>query len=90
MNPAKITAVANTPALLLAADNGRNGARIENPLSVPIWVGRSATPDLGPPSLRVAPANSSGDPGWYVFDGSCMEAWYYQTTGSGDFTIHAW
>lgn len=90
MIPAKLTAVANTPALLLGADGCRNGARLENPLSSPIWVGQSSDPALGPPSLRVPPANAAGDPGVYVFDGSCREVWYYKTAADGDFTVHSW
>jgi hypothetical protein len=90
MMPIKITAVANTAGLLLSANLFRNGARVENPLSAPIYVGVSSDPSLGPPSLYVPPANAMGDPGSYVFDGTCLEAWYYKTTGSGDFTVHTW
>lgn len=90
MTPTKITAVANTAAQLLTANNFRNGARIENPLSSPIYIDQVSTPAFGPPSLRVPPANASGDPGVYTFDGTSIEAWYYKTAGAGDFTVHTW
>lgn len=90
MTSAKLTAVANTAAPLLSANNGRNGARLENPLSVPLWIDTAAIPTAGSPSIRVPPANASGDPGIYVFDGICREAWFYKTTGAGDFTVHTW
>lgn len=90
MTSAKLTAVANTAGLLLSVNNGRNGARIENPLSVPLWIDTASDPTAGPPSLRVPPANAAGDPGVYVFDGSCREPWYYKATGAGDFTVHTW
>lgn len=90
MIPVKLTAVANTPAPLIAADTGRNGARVQNPFSVPIWIDRVTSPASGPPSIYVAPADVSGRPGWYVFDGYCGEAWSYVTSVSGDFTTHTW
>jgi hypothetical protein len=90
MNPTKITAVANVAGTLLSADNGRNGARIQNQLTSPIWVGKVNPPDVGAPSLYIAPCGTTGDPGWYTFDGTCTEAWYYITTGVGSFTVHTW
>lgn len=90
MNPTKITAVANVAGTLLPADNGRNGARIQNRLMAPLWIGKVNPPDVGDPSLYVAPAGTTGDPGYYTFDGTCTEAWYYITTGAGSFTVHTW
>lgn len=90
MTPWKLTAVANTPGLMLPADPGRNGARIQNPFTFPIWIDRVASPLSGEPSLYIAPADASGHRGWYVFDGYCGEAWYYVTAGAGDFGGHTW
>lgn len=86
----KLTAAANTPAVLLAVDTGRNGCRVQNPFSVPIWIDRASSPASGPPSIYVAPVNAAGQPGFYVFDGYCGEAWYYVTAAAGDFTMHTW
>lgn len=90
MTPTKITAVANSADVLLLANSYRNGARIENPLPSAIYIDQISNPSYGPPSIRVPPANASGDSGVYVFDQAPQEAWYYKTAGSGDFTVHTW
>lgn len=86
----KVTAVANTAAQLVPADSFRNGARVENPLAVPIYVSTASTPTSGPPSITVPPVDAYGNPGWYTFDGTCIEQWFYKTASAGDFTVTTW
>lgn len=87
---AKITAVANTPAVLMPFDGQRAGAFVQNPLSQPIWLSLDPTAPMASPSIRVPAVNSRGDAGEFIFDGPSYELWYYQTSVSGDFTLSKW
>lgn len=84
----KITAVAGTAGLLFAAD-GRAGARVQNPFSVPIWLNHDNNPAMAFPSVCV-PAASALGPGEYCFDWPPTDAWYYKTTSAGDFGVQVW
>lgn len=90
MQATKITAVANTAAPLMALDGGRTGAAVQNPLASPIWLSRDPLCPMASPSIRIPAVNSRGDVGELVFDGPSYEAWYYQTSVSGDFTLVTW
>lgn len=86
----KITAAANTPATMLAFDGQRVGAAVQNPLAVPVWISRDPACPMASPSIRIPAANSRGDAGELTFEGPSYEAWYYQTSSAGDFTVITW
>lgn len=91
MDSVKITAAANTQALLLDPDPGYPFAGlVQNHLTEHVWISKASNPTLGPPSLCVPKANAAG-PGEYRFDyPSYSETWYYKTAASGDFTVAYW
>lgn len=86
----KITAVANAAAPLLAFDSQRAGASVQNLLSAPVWISRDPFCPMASPSIRIPAVNSRGDAGEGEFQGPAYDAWYYQTSISGDFTVTSW
>lgn len=88
MNLFKMTAVADTPGILLTTTS-RAGGRIQNPFSQPIWLDQTNNPPYGPPSICVPAANAAG-PGEYIFDAEPYQDWWYKTAASGDFAMQTW
>lgn len=74
----------------MAFDGSRIGAGIQNPLSQPVWISKDPLCPMMVPSIRIPAVNSRGDMGEFEFDGPSYEAWYYQTSVSGDFTLVTW
>lgn len=84
----KFTLVANTPLLILPADNTRTTAEIQSFLTQPIWYHTSATPTQGPPSWAVPPA-IGGIPSVSAFQDTSypQQDWYAVCSIGGDIVV---
>lgn len=87
----KVTLVANTATLILAADNTRFGAEIQNGLSAPVWVSSTNPPSTAPPSWQV-PAAIGGIPSTSLFETNSFpqQDWYGISSVGGDITVRWW